>query len=80
MDLPAQFIPQFMGQTAIAVLAIVGAAAARGIDNFVNSGNDFRNGKLLGRTLQRIAAARAACAPDQAALAQAGEQLLQVGQ
>ena len=52
VDLPAQFIPQLMGQAAIAALAVVRTTAARGIDHLVNGGNDFRNGNLLGWTFQ----------------------------
>src|SRR4051794_28538402 len=83
MDLVAEFLPEIVGQAAALVAAAAGrgaGGAARRPDRLVDCQNDIRDARLAGREGEQIAAARAAHAAHQPALAQFGEELLEIGQ
>src|SRR3569833_2960599 len=72
VDLHAEVGPEFVRETAVAVLAVLLAAAAGDIHFFINGGDD------VGRPSQSITTARSARARDEAVAAQAGEDLFEI--
>jgi hypothetical protein len=78
--LVAELVPQFVSQALLAIMAIDCTTAARGVDSLVYRGDDFGNGNPAGRSRQGISPARSTGAGNKSVLAQASEQLFQVGQ
>src|SRR5260221_4321170 len=83
MNLIAELFPQIVGETAALIAAAAGRrarGAARRPDRLVDRPNDVRDAGLARRGSPQITAARAAHAAHQAAFAQLGEELFQIGQ
>src|SRR3569832_467623 len=78
VELHAEVGPEFVRETAVAVLAVLLAAAAGDIHFFINGGDDVGDGDVLGSPSQSITTARSARARDEAVAAQVGEDLFEI--
>ena len=70
--------PQIVRHAAAIVLAVLAAAALRGVDGFVDGDDDVGDRKLVGGLRKVVSAARPAHALDQPRTAQLAEQLLEI--
>ena len=69
-----------MGETAGVALAVLHASAAGRIHGLVDGADDLHYGDVVRRTAEPVTTPRPTGAAYQPALAQVGEQLLQIGQ
>src|SRR3569623_426515 len=80
MDLHAEVGPQFVGEAAVAVLAVFLAAAAGDVHALDNGGDDIRHRDLLRRPCQPITATPTTGAADETVAPQLRVDLFQVGE